>query len=256
MLSTLPLGEPYHDCTPITAVLSEISTASRPRVVQAADGFQYIGKPNEVRGDGRVFPTVAQELVCAKLARVAGVPIPEFVLLCYEDGIWFGSRRYEHVIQPFSVEILSRVANPEAIYLISVFDVWIHNSDRHHENLLGAWVGSDFRLTAIDHSHSPLSPHECVDDLANGGTRDPWDCVHACYRQALTDRSALAQAVDQISSVADESIFEAFEGYPTSMWNQEEVRVIQRFLCDRRENLTGLVNRAGGVIPALQEERL
>lgn len=258
MPASMRLAELYDQCVPIEAILNQLPTAADPRVVQASDGYTYIGKPNGLGSDGRTLPYVAQELMCARLAVAAGVPIPDFQLLCHEGDIWFGSKRYEDIVSSFSYGLLAAVRNPEAIYSIAAFDLWIHNSDRHYDNLIAARgnAGENYKLVAIDHSHCPLFPHESVADLDNGGTKDPPQCIHACYREALTDRRLLRQAVDRIQLISDETISSALLGYPSTQWEVAEIESIERFLSDRRVRLRELMNRASVIIPALQEERL
>lgn len=256
MLATLSLYEPYGDCVPIDAVLSELETAAAPRVVEAANGKLYVAKGNGENENGGILPYVPQEVLCAQLADVAGVRIPPFQLLCFEDEIWFGSEYVPGGVGRFTRALLDRVVNPESIYTVAAFDMWIHNADRNPGNLIGIPDGNVLHLTAIDHSHCPLHPPMNAENLKRGEALLPQKCIHECYRDALTNRAELVKAVQQIQAISDEEISSAFQGYPMSFWTPEECEAIWAFLIGRRDNLRLLMNQAAELIPALQEERI
>lgn len=87
-----------------------------------------------------------------------GVPVPEFDLLKFGQEYCFGSRLLKLPYPRWAPQLAQRVTNPEAIYSIAVFDTWIHNLDRHENNLVVASQAGELMLVAIDHSHCPIHP--------------------------------------------------------------------------------------------------
>lgn len=137
--------------------------ATKPHLVECDDGKKYvakfIGNPDGVK-------VLINEYVAASLAKLMGLPIPNFEIASIEnitefknnligiemiDGTVFCSEWIEKTSPVPGYFILSKTNNKYDAIKILIFDVIIGNNDRNPGNLLINFKNNS--LIAIDHSH-------------------------------------------------------------------------------------------------------
>ena len=126
--------------TKITRVVDFLSTSTKPIKAETDDGLaliKYIGNPQGVH-------TLVAEYVAASLARLVGIPIPNFAIIhCPEieierygivtgAGPAFASQWIPESasLAPTS-NLLSNLRNTDIITTLVAFDTWIRNFDRY-----------------------------------------------------------------------------------------------------------------------------
>jgi hypothetical protein len=159
--------------TKITRVVDFLSTSTKPIMVETDDGLalvKYIGNPQGVH-------TLVAEYVAASLARLVGLPIPDFAIVyCPEieierygivtvAGPAFASRWVSEAasFSPSS-SLLENLRDKDIITILVAFDTWIRNFDRYFDagqnansNLDNLLFVPDLRksaLVVIDHTHA------------------------------------------------------------------------------------------------------
>lgn len=228
---------------------------------------------------------VAREWVVSNMARNFGLPIPDFALieikaddpevLIYtgtkqrpaKPGWAFASRKLDAASQwGGSAEELRKLANPESIARLVVFDTWVRNADRHsvdHMDFKGrinygnvllvtekAKRGTRPRLFAIDYTHccrcpKPGSPLKTsIADIAN--VKD--DGIYGLFPAFvdLVKEADTEKALADLRKVKAERIAEVIASVPESWDVPKPVRdAWQKFFVDRAtyvaDNLKGLL---------------
>jgi hypothetical protein len=212
-----------------------LDTASRPQFAAGVNGKTYLAKTN---GPGNPH-VVMQEFLAAKLGHTIGLPSPRFSLLSHEDRLYFGSEKATVSHHRFDPGILSKVTNADALYLIVGFDGWIHNRDRHPGNIMTIREGRQQRLTAIDHSHSPLAPGETLMHLIPWSQVSASDLIHPYLHQHLTDRAKIEQAVVRLEAIDDSAVQDCVNSCPDNLLRRDERDLMATFLLSRRDRLRG-----------------
>jgi len=143
------------------------NTAVLKRMVRAENGLTYAAKGKENTDDY----TPVNEYVCARIAEIIGIPVPDYTLLKdFDETLMFGSRWEAGVAD--SLTHYHLVEEPSIYSSILVFDLLMLNVDRHINNYLIQSVNGTFKLLAFDHSHTllvlmPLPPPDSVDFFGN-----------------------------------------------------------------------------------------
>jgi len=136
---------------------------TNPYLVVCDDDKQYVAK---FPGNPDGTRVLINEFVCGKLAKIMGIPIPNFKIVSIEDislfkndlanidlinGSVFCSEYLEKTSPVFGYEILTKIKNKTDAIKILIFDVLIGNNDRNIGNLLINFKNNS--IVAIDHSH-------------------------------------------------------------------------------------------------------
>lgn len=124
--------------------------STAPWSVTSNEGIDYVRKGPELN-------VVIAELVAHLLARVVGVPIPDFAICEDGDCVHFLSEKLKDCmrnVEPWLKR--NRQQLVDQVCRIIAFDIWIMNPDRNMGNLLGlpANDGSSISIIAIDFEKS------------------------------------------------------------------------------------------------------
>src|SRR5262249_12291042 len=145
--------------------------ASAARYVLAVNGNEYIAKgPSLCPGHRYV---AANEFIAASLAGCLGLPVLDFCILEMNGHLFFGSTwmQYTSFAPQISEDLFNRCENRGRVYDLVVFDSWVCNVDRHHENLVVRCAkkrtnGGDHHLMILnDHSHCLVPPGQTPANL-------------------------------------------------------------------------------------------
>lgn len=221
---------------------------------------------------------VAREWVVSSLARDFGLPIPDFALIeikaddevyiytgskqrLAKPGWAFASRKLDAATQwGGSSEELAKLANPESIARLVVFDTWVRNADRfgggiaNYGNVLlvteKARRGTRPRLFAIDHTHCCPCPKPgsqlktSIADIAN--VKD--DGIYGLFPAFvdLVKEADAEKALDDLRKIDAKRIAEVIASVPESWEVPKPVRdAWRKFFVDRAtyvaDNLKGLL---------------
>lgn len=126
-----------------------------PRVGNSATNPLHVGVAGIAKSNVPGPPTtVANELVCSRLASVLLLPTPPGFLIDHNGSPHFVSLNFNlagHSLPPVNgAEMVA--AHPELSWGIVLFDMWILNSDRHSQNV--AYDKSTNAVQIFDHSHA------------------------------------------------------------------------------------------------------
>lgn len=136
-------------------------TADALGEAEADDNHRYV-----VKGDAHNRRVRASEWLCSRVAEAVGIGVPQVALLEMPDqSIVFGSRRLAGVAGEIHTQAYLLTSNypqmavpvvPVAYTLsaIYVFDMMIHNDDRHLGNYLAVAESGTYRLFAYDFSRA------------------------------------------------------------------------------------------------------
>lgn len=185
--------------------------ASKAHTVRCENGAEYLTKgPTYVPDHPMV---AANELICVRLARQMGLPVLDFDVAELNGELFFASRRmvagtFHPQIDP---ALLARCVNRDRVYDVVVFDAWVCNRDRHHENLVvrqpKPTPGGEL-LLLNDHSHCPVYPPALVADLPSlvPSPISAYSAHLAFVRDAITDLALLDVALTSAESISDAMI--------------------------------------------------
>ena len=157
-----------------------------PIICRADDGNSYVVKGRDALNKGLI-----SELICARMGKAFGLPIPDFHLIEMPDLICrYDSRlrkrfcgapcfasAYILNLQEFNRLSLQKVA-PETLRDIFVFDYWVRNDDRNYTqhggnpNLLVDPSGE--QVFVIDHNLAFFQEFDSKDFLITHAGRDAW----------------------------------------------------------------------------------
>lgn len=136
---------------------------TNPYIVELDNKKKYVAKfPGNPEGDRALI----NEYVCAELAKLFELPIPNYELVTINDiekfqqklpniemvnGTIFCSERMEKAEPIPDYYILTKVKNKEDVLKTLIFDIIIGNDDRNPGNFLVNFKNQSFVI--IDHSH-------------------------------------------------------------------------------------------------------
>jgi hypothetical protein len=139
-----------------------LGSADLKLICRCDDGLDYAIKPNEPRPGvrGSLFRTAHDEYFCYRLGQIVGIPTPNYHFVEMPDGtLAFGSR-WEAGDQPnlWWNQIAAGTITGDQILptlaRIYVFDLFIHNVDRHAGNLLVRRQHLGHAVIAFDYSRA------------------------------------------------------------------------------------------------------
>lgn len=148
---------------------------------------------------------IASEAVCAVLARLVGLPVPEPVVVKYGARLGFGSVAVEpslslaRKLTPNTSAAVESLRRWKHAMSTACFDEWVANSDRHDGNIL---VAGDGELWLIDHDLA-LPVGQSEDELNERNQLFEVICSVATDEpQKIRNREAASIAAAALTAVA------------------------------------------------------
>ena len=230
-------------------------TAAAPHILETDDG-EYVAKCDRWYPGEPPAWIMANEYICAYFATILGLSLPRFALIEDEDGVYVGSKRLPDAFPLKRSEELGTCQNRDDLHRLAVFDIWMHNTDRHTGNLLITGRGLERRWWMIDHSHCPLWPSFSLEQLGTYHDRNGATLVQDWLSEHVTRTALLRQAIDQVQRVSFEEIEHVVARAPGALWTDEEQQRVAALINGRKTVLRMLVNDQAPVLPALGKEAL
>lgn len=147
------------------------------------------------------------------LAKRCGLLIPDCFLIELEaaPGKYLFGSKWEGGAEQFAIGMAGKVTNPEEFSSIHVFDLLIHNVDRHLNNYLYLQLAGDTVVKAVDHSRClcfsgwpmPAPPPDVTTSTMQA--RAFWAGEAGWHRSAVT---SVIDAWRQISADEVKAVFE------------------------------------------------
>jgi hypothetical protein len=212
------------------------------------------GKPNDTKKSPYL---IANEWICGNLAQYLRLEIPPFTIMESKAG----NRHYFTTLAfcdlKLSVpDVIPHVfvkAFPEQSALITLFDIWIANPDRHRQNIFVDDPSKPSKYHIFDHESALLG---------NGG-RSGIKKLHANDNKLGIERHLLAPflekpkhvrlAIEVIQECPDrfiESVCQEMTNYiPISI-----LKPVTTFLLDRKRNIEDLVKKHSSDFPRLKKD--
>lgn len=222
-----------------------------PAVGGSATAPRYCQLGGVIKLDTDAAPyTAANELICARLASMIGLPVPPGTIVRGDNGetgyvsLRFGraGEQPPPVIPEHFVE-----DHPDLAAGVVAFDCWVGNTDRHNQNL--AYSRGNLPPVVFDHSHA----------LFGGGTdtshlnrpEDPR--VNGSIARLLTSDAGLRLYAERIGSVPQilvQLVIRELESQ--EVLSPEDANLAGEFLETRRGKLLELLQSAGEPLSAVQ----
>lgn len=94
------------------------------------------------------------EWLAQHLARLCGVLVPDCYVIELEanPGTYMFGSKWEGGAEQYATDLIRKITNPAEFSSIHVFDLLIHNIDRHLNNYLYLQLAGDTIVKAVDHS--------------------------------------------------------------------------------------------------------
>jgi hypothetical protein len=167
--------------------LTQAQAVTGPCFGTCEDGLEYV-----LKSDSAAYPSVrSTEYVASAIAEIVGLPIPPSRVVEDTDRSWiFASLVFEHTTQTVATtsQFLHLLNGPkpsqEVIKQMSrifAFDMFICNDDRHINNYIFRKQNNEWRVLAIDFSHSLFARWPLENNLVdpNSRTRETMKVVAA-----------------------------------------------------------------------------
>lgn len=258
-------GASHHAHRPVLTVLDDFGPvgkgASNGRVVRASNGTEYILKG---RGLSPGHPLVAaNEFIAVELARLLGLPTLDHDVVELEGVACFASQFMTagSFAPQIDAGLFAKCVNQEVIYGLVVFDAWICNPDRHHENLVvrANRHGGGESLLLNDHSHCLVMPGETSGILAGrvGSPIAPNVTPLSFIREAVTSVTALAEALARVEAVPDGDLRSIVAAVRPEWWvDGQDGRAYLAMLSSRRSVLRRSFEAERAIFPNLGTEAI
>jgi len=253
--------------------MGQLGGASNARYVLADNSEEYIAKgPSLVDKAGRYV--AANELIAARLAGVLLLPMLDHCILVrpHDGELFFGSTFMDQgtYYDTLTEDVFNNCENRELVYDLVVFDAWIVNIDRHHQNLKarktrprrrqGTPAPMDperHRLILNDHSHALMYPGVDPSALA----ANPAEAVTARHvarigfiAAAVVDVPRLRDAIERCEAVHADVIRSIVRTVPAEFLPAVEGPDVEAFLIQRQAHLRQLLDRSRSLFPNLGGE--
>ena len=230
------------------------ATWSRPRRTSASDGHSYVVK---IRNGGNASKSFFNEFVASNIALKVSLSIAEPAIINlsaklterssglrkariepgpyfatrYRDGAYAISDRKGILIRP------STIANLDEVPAFVVFDVFVHNKDRHGGNtiLAPSGDGSGYRYLLIDHGHcfgGPEWSSDTASDLAYEAAGIPW------YTDGIAGESDFVGPADRMARLGEADIDASRSGLPAE-WDipADDYTALRRSMSSRSADI-------------------
>jgi hypothetical protein len=237
--------------------------ASAAHYVLAENGNEYIAK-GPVFSPGHRY-VAANELIVACLAGRLGLPVLDFCILEMNGQLFFGSSWMQgpSFAPQINEDLFNRCENRTRVYDLVVFDSWVCNVDRHHENLVVRCAkkkagGGDHHLMLLnDHSHCLVLPGQTPASLPPLLDTPPGGYVRLGFVQAaVKERAYLKASLEKVGGIQGKVISDAVEAVPEEFLPAGERGAVADFLLQRqsrlrtvfRNGLSCFANLGGGTL--------
>lgn len=231
---------------------------SRPSIlIRAADHCDYYCKgPSLIPGHPFVG---ANELLAARLARLAGLATRPTELIAWNGELFAGSQLLPNdrkLSGGLTKEVWGRLENaPEVAYEVVAFDVWILNEDRHDGNWLGAVLSGGGTFLVMDHDLALFGQGRSITEVRARVAMLPDQSLvrSSVLREAIQDPTEIERAVAMIQGVDDAALASEIGHLPSAWADDEAKRAILDVLRIRRDSLQTLLDSApAGLFPNLK----
>lgn len=242
---------------------------TKPHEVECDDGKKYIAKfPGNPDGS-RVL---INEYVCAELAKLFQLPIPNYSLVKIDNikdyngqldgielvnGTAFCSEEIEKSGPVPNYLALTYTTNSIDALKTLIFDVIVGNNDRNPGNILLNLKNKSFVI--IDHSHvfihGALWDKYNLEDLIDNDisvdslNRKTFNTLISS-NNVSSNKEVIRKYIDVVKSIEEQDIDRIFNGIPEDWFiTEEEKKVLKRFILDRInrvEEIYRLLNIGGG----------
>lgn len=200
---------------------------------------------------------VASEFICADLARLLRLPVPPGFVARVGAELCFCSLSHNlsgDKLPPIDAEVAVQGA-PDLCAGVTVFDVWIVNTDRHRMNISYQASREPHRLNVIDHSHAlfqdPDSPLWAADKLGVEGSGHGGRGNRQCLLDWLMDDQALLRWIARIGTIDETIIRETFLDARDMGLPDDLARAGTSFLLERRGKLREIISANRGEFPKI-----
>lgn len=196
--------------------------------------------------------TVANELICNRLAQVLLLPVPPGFIVEHNQKPHFVSLNFNLAGNDLPPADASAVVRdlPELACGVVVFDAWVANPDRHAENL--AYLSATRQLSIFDHGHAFLLG------------ADPWRWLEAhkthlnlgnhCLAKVLEDVRGMGEWLDRVRSVPPYYIEGLVRASVDVGLPANRVDYCIDFLKERQKRLPALIRGAASQFPRVQPD--
>lgn len=207
------------------------------------------------------------EVICAGLGRIIGLPVPSWEVTISEDGThWFSSLHFN-----FDDDELPDVdpqafwdARPRWMTAVVVFDVFIANADRHDKNIAVDDPLKPKLFKVFDHDQALLggltykpSGVARLDDVANkigltyqtGGLRND-------FIDEMTSSEYMLKWTKRIKDIPDWMIQNCVDAGSCYGLTEQESQSVAEFLKTRRHKLADLILADREQFPRIAEMRI
>jgi hypothetical protein len=172
-------------------------------VGQGATGSVYVGMSAIAKTSTPATPyVVANELVCSKIAQMLLLPCPPGALLEKNGDVYFCSLDFNaagQALPPINPAAVV-AALPELSWGVTLFDVFVMNTDRHPGNM--SYNRQKNELTIFDHSHAFMRPNGDV-DATLAANRGQLAIGGHCFAAELNTWNGFAAWTARIKAVPD-----------------------------------------------------
>ncbi len=222
--------------------------ASNSVFVRWDDGQEYLVKCRAL-SPGQPY-VASNEYIAARLADLMGLPILPHRIVEYTQGeSAFGSLRIAdpHAVA-FDAASLAGAENPDVLYDMVAFDVWIRNTDRHDQNILVRLMRPNpptYAIVLNDHSHCLCARGVTPRVIEAAPEPSGQDLIKSTLvRGHIADNGRMDQACQLVASVPDHIIDHVLDEVPMDWLTAEEKNYLNGCLRGRRDNIVALVARA------------
>lgn len=243
---TLPIT-PLRGLAELPPETIEKDSGSRPAILlQCADMSSYYCKgPHLMPGHPYMG---ANEWVAGNLARLLGLPSRKVEIISWQDELYAGIEilaNDRRLTGPLTAEKWARVRNADEVsYPLVALDAWTINQDRHDSNCLIGVVSEGVGwFLANDHDMAIL-PGGLTPAALKARVAMPLDesmVRSEVIRNSVRDPISLRTALNAVERVSDLEIATVIRHLPAEWIDDLGRKDVIAFLCDRRDELSGLV---------------
>ena len=195
---------------------------------------------------------VANEVVCARLAAVAGLPIPPGFTVEFEAKPWFVSLNFNLSGEPLppvrARDLLDR--DPVLCAGILLFDIWVLNPDRHNRNV--ALDRTSGRCEIFDHSRALMPLDRPAREFAAANEDDiAIDAGNHFLQKEIQDPAGFGHWFHRFHSIPEFQIRDALDAAVGIGLPPEHTDFFADFLIRRRAKLPTLIEHHRAKFPAL-----
>jgi hypothetical protein len=220
-------------------------SATSPHRALAENGSHYIIKAPALMTSVHPY-LIANEMICASLADVLGLPILDWRLLDMQGTLVFGSAWMDKdSFYPSVTEDKFHLCqNSLMVYDLVVFDAWVCNRDRHTQNLLirrnqiDGETDEVLTLLLNDHDRCPISPSDTPANLPRLLGLLPSRCIGIPFvRDSIRDGTHLSHSIDSVVAISSQTIEEIVNSIPEVCLPAHERPAMVAFFTNRQAEL-------------------